>query len=626
VGIEGRFAYDVFRPGQKELAERVYEACLGGETLLAEGMSGFGKTAAVLTGALSAAEESGSKVVYACRTKRQVHRVVEEASRLQQRHPFRAASILSKFDYCLLRRNRQVPRESFGWYCSFNVSNNLCSYFLNVPLVPRDFDRMVNDTMRTIPTQPELLRESELIHVCPYEVARLAMAQADLAVAPYHYIFDPKTAAILFDSNSIDRRRTILVVDEAHNLRDFFRGINSATLTLDQLDGALREAEALLMEEPARALLALKQELEEVMTEHPGWLLDRGAVLQRFRDQKGVAWLPNLAFELSSCSAAAWGSITYERRLPSLVLCVGEFLARLSSSSRAVLVKWERTLGLIDPNPVATVDSFLKEFRSSILVSATINPSAVFRKSLGLDPARTAAYEVSAETLVTVRTAVDIGVSTRYKARTPAMFEKISDRVAAVVESCGTGVGVFAPSYSVLGTISEMVSKRVGDKNIVSEAPGLSSQEAADIFESFRSGDDSVLFAVQGGRFSEGEDFRGDSMGAVVVVGLSLPPPSPMLYAEYAYLKRAGEPDSYLMLSRLPALRKAFQAAGRHIRNPGKKGLVVLMDERFSSEAVRDLMPAWLRKDLVVGDFDPAALRSLILGFLVSRSSQPPPF
>ncbi len=625
MGIEDRFAYDAFRPGQQELAQRVYQACLAKEVLLAEAMSGFGKTAAVLAGALSAGEETGCKVVYACRTKRQVHRVVEEVSRLQHKHPLRAASILSKFDYCLLRRNRPVPRESFGWYCSFNVSNNLCSYFLNVPLVPEEFGRTVDAVLRNVPTQAELLRESESIHVCPYEVARLAMVQADLAIAPYHYIFDPKTAAVLFDGNTIDRRRTILVVDEAHNLRDFFRGINSATLTLDQVDGAVREAEALLMEEAAGALRALRQTLEDFVAKHAGWLLDRSAVLERFRSEKGTAWLQNLAFELSSCSGAAWGSIAYERRMPSLILRVGEFLARLSSSGPAVLVKWERTLGLIDPAPVEGLASLLKEFRGSILVSATINPSAVFRKSLGLDPSGTVAYEVSAEPLVTVRTAVDIGVSTRYKARTPEMFAKISDRVAAVVEACNSGVGVFAPSYSVLGVISEMVSKRVQGRNIVSEAPGLSSQEATDIFDSFRSMDDSVLFAVQGGRFSEGEDFRGDSMGAVVVVGMSLPPPSPMLYAEYACLKRAGEPDSYLMLSRLPALRKAFQAAGRHIRNPGKRGLVVLMDERFSSAAVRDLMPSWLRKNLTVGDFGPAALRSLIHGFWASPGSPPPP-
>jgi len=126
MAIDERFAYETFRPGQRELAQRIHDACLDGGTLIAEAMSGFGKTAAVLAGALSAAEEIDCKVVYTCRTKRQIARVVEEVSRLQEKHPFKAASMLSKFDYCLLRRQRAVPQESFGWYCTFNVSNNLC--------------------------------------------------------------------------------------------------------------------------------------------------------------------------------------------------------------------------------------------------------------------------------------------------------------------------------------------------------------------------------------------------------------------------------------------------------------------------------------------------------------------
>jgi len=39
VEIEGRFGYYSFRPGQRELAQRVYEACVNGETLIAEATS-----------------------------------------------------------------------------------------------------------------------------------------------------------------------------------------------------------------------------------------------------------------------------------------------------------------------------------------------------------------------------------------------------------------------------------------------------------------------------------------------------------------------------------------------------------------------------------------------------------
>ena len=618
MGIEGRFAYESFRPGQRELAQRIYEACLGGETLVAEAMSGFGKTAAVLAGALSAAEETGCRVVYACRTKRQIGRVVDEIGRLQGKHPFKAASTLSKFDYCLLRRHRAVPQESFGWYCTFNVSNNLCSYFLNATL-SEDFHRLVEKVLSKAPRHSDLMSESEQAHVCPYEVARLAMVQAKVAVVPYHYAFDPKATPVLFDRNSFERRDTILVADEAHNLREFFRGLNAASITLAQVRGAIREAEAMLMNDAAASLAALLHTLEQVMAERQGWMLDRESVLQRFRDDHGTVWLQNLAFELSASSGAAWGSVIYERKLPSLILRVGEFLVRLSSSSRSVLVKWENALGLVDPNPVGGLGEYLAEFRSSILLSATVSPSSVFARSLGLGPAQARAYEAPAEPPVTVRTAIDTGTSTRYKLRTPGMFAKIAARVAAVVDSTEAGVGVFAPSYSVLGAISEMVSKRVPGRHFVSEAPGMSNEQAEELFDSYRGAADSVLFAVQGGRFSEGEDFDGGAMGSIVVIGLAMPPPTPMMYAEYACLKRAGEQDSYLMLSRLPALRRAFQAAGRHVRSPGKRGLVFFLDERFGSTAARELMPSWLKKDLHIGDLAPPSIESISREFWSSH-------
>jgi DNA excision repair protein ERCC-2 len=491
--------------------------------------------------------------------------------------------------------------------------------------VPEDFDRAVRHALETTPAHSELLNEAESIHVCPYEVARLAVVQADVSVIPYHYVFDPSTTAVFFDRSSLEKRRTILVVDEAHNLRDFLRGVNSSVLTFDQLRGAVREADVLFMEEAALSLRHLERILSEIMVERAGWLLDKSDVLNRLKSERGTAWLQNLAFELSSCASAAWGSITYDRRLPSLVLKVGKFLERLSASEGLVLVKWNNAFGLMDPDPAGTLATYLKGFRSVVLMSATINPSSVFIRSLGLDQAGVATYEATAEPILNVRTAIDVGVSTRYRLRGPEMFARISDRLAAVIGASETGVGIFISSYFMLGTIREMVTKRVTGRNVVSEAPGLSSQEASDIFESFGALKGSVLFAVQGGRFSEGEDFGEDSMGAVVVVGLALPPPSPMLYAEYACLKRTGEADAYLMLSRLPALRKAFQAAGRHVRRPGKKGLVLLMDERFGSEAARELMPSWLKKDLVVGDYTPAAVGSLIRDFWASPSQRSPP-
>jgi DNA excision repair protein ERCC-2 len=619
VGVERYFPYESFRPGQLALAERVHESCAGGKLLLTEAMSGFGKTAAVLSGALLAAEETGCRVVYACRTKRQIFRVVEELVRIQKKTSLSAASISSKFDYCLLRKRSQasVPQSSFGWYCGYNVSNNLCSYFLNLSLLGGRLESAVAQVSNSVPAHSDLMRLGESLHVCPYELVRTAMTGAAISVVPYHYVFDPVASQTLVDRAGIDYPRTILVVDEAHNIRDFLRETWSCELGVQTLESAITESEELLLDGTTEALKLLMAEVRAALEGAPGWYVDRDAFVSRLGGIRGRVWLQNLAFELKACSSVAWASVAFGRKMPRLILGVGDFLGRLlASPGNSILTKWDDTLRLVRASPTDDLPSLLSRFHSSVLVSATMNPSDLFLKSLGIERLRPETYSTESAPAVRVRTVIDTGVTTRFKSRTPEMYARIASKIAAVASSSKGGTGVFAPSYTVLDPVFDALGEALQGRRVFRESRGLPNQDASDMMDEFRANRGSVLFAVQGGRFSEGEDFREDSMDSVVVLGLSLPPPTPQLYAEYLYIKRSGGSDSYLMLSLLPALRKAFQAAGRHIRTPGKRGMVFLMDRRFDSVTVRELMPSWLREDLVRGDFGPEKLASEVLGFL----------
>ncbi len=125
-------------------------------------MSGFGKTAAVLAGSMSAAAEDDLQIIYVCRTKRQVFRVLEELNRFSQRLPVRATSLFSKYDYCLLRqRSFGVSPETFKWYCSFQTSNNLCSYFLNVAFNHDKIEKLVEAQTSGPGSISELLKRSD---------------------------------------------------------------------------------------------------------------------------------------------------------------------------------------------------------------------------------------------------------------------------------------------------------------------------------------------------------------------------------------------------------------------------------------------------------------------------------
>src|SRR5438445_6207961 len=114
------------------------------------------------------------------------------------------------------------------------------------------------------------------------------------------------------------------------------------------------------------------------------------------------------------------------------------------------------------------------------------------------------------------------------------------------------------------------------------ERRGLSNQEASQIIDEFKSRGRSVLVGVQGGRFSEGEDFKGDLMDASVIVGLSLPPPSPALHAEYSYLTRSRLNASHLTISLLPPLRQASPPPVRRPRHPARSRMLVLLPPPFA--------------------------------------------
>ena len=144
----------------------------------------------------------------------------------------------------------------------------------------------------------------------------------------------------------------------------------------------------------------------------------------------------------------------------------------------------------------------------------------------------------------------------------------------------------------------------------------MGNAEADEIMHSFKSRPGSILLAVQGARFSEGEDFPGDQMDASVVVGLSLPPPSPTMYAEYTK-SGFGKHDAYLVISLLPAVRKAIQSAGRHMRSPDKRGLVFLLDSRFDDQEIIEMLPAWLKQDLHEGDFKCQEIEQMVKDFAI---------
>ena len=93
-----------------------------------------------------------------------------------------------------------------------------------------------------------------------------------------------------------------------------------------------------------------------------------------------------------------------------------------------------------------------------------------------------------------------------------------------------------------------------------------------------------------GGVFGEGVDLTGNRLIGCAVVGVGLPQVSPrqeMLRRYFEEKEGAGFDFAY----RYPGMNKVLQAAGRVIRTEADKGVVLLLDDRFSQGAYRRLFP-----------------------------------
>jgi len=197
---------------------------------------------------------------------------------------------------------------------------------------------------------------------------------------------------------------------------------------------------------------------------------------------------------------------------------------------------------------------------------------------------------------------VCLGVTTAMEQRTTDMYRKIIKRIAEVTENTPANVGVFAASYEVLDALLKAGFEDVVGKPVFRERRGMKSKENEFLIKRFKScaqGDDgAVLLGVQGGRSSEGADYPGDQMNAVVVVGVPYAEPTPKVKAQIDYYEkrfpRFGREYGYV----LPALKKAAQAAGRPIRTLEDRGAIVFLDYRYATAYCQRFLPLWIRRGM----------------------------
>ncbi len=108
----------------------------------------------------------------------------------------------------------------------------------------------------------------------------------------------------------------------------------------------------------------------------------------------------------------------------------------------------------------------------------------------------------------------------------------------------------------------------------------------------FSAGNSETLIglAVMGGIFGEGIDLVGDRLIGAVVVGVGVPQVGLERDLIKDYFDRENG-NGFAYAYQYPGFNRVLQATGRVIRTETDRGVIVLMDERFTHTRYRHLFP-----------------------------------
>ena len=109
------------------------------------------------------------------------------------------------------------------------------------------------------------------------------------------------------------------------------------------------------------------------------------------------------------------------------------------------------------------------------------------------------------------------------------------------------------------------------------------------------------MFAVCGGKWSEGLNYRGEMLSGAMVIGLPLAPFNRVrkMVIEYFRHKSGGRASSSATRCRR-SIGRSRRSAGCYA--PGGRGVLVLGKHRFLEKRVQTALPVWMQEEIIECD------------------------
>jgi len=603
LNIRDFFPYRTLRPYQDKLISYIYDAFVNRTILFLQAPTGIGKTVSVIVGFLLA-RESNEPLIVATRTKNQAQIYVKEIDAINQklinrgRKPLSFVVLRSRQDYCLYVK-KKASYKSFIWLCK--VIREKCPFYRNCYVGATPSERLsdaLNYLIEKGGTPENILSIASRFKLCPYEIAKNLVADSDVIICSYPYLFSRTVRGYFLDALKKSLSDTKIVIDEADNLPEFILNANSSRLTVKMLQNLLAFLNEVYETYENVTDPSVMNRIKE-FTELLNLILSEIEKLSKGSQKIILAPKEDFAVILDKSFARLVEIIeeivlripTEEAFINALRLSeLREFtdmFVEMQDKSELIVTKEEELALELRPLHAADIASeVFDNISTCIMMSGTLHPISYFKTSLGLDKSSNvqekkipSIYDPSR-----VIRLVDIQTTTKYTERNKYMYRLIAQRLKAISEVTPGAILIVFPSYSVMKAVMDELNKMDVDREIFVERRSSKIEKVMEFLSIYP---DAIIACVAYGKFAEGIDFRirdKTLLKAVVIAGLPFPEYNEWLRKQLEYLKTKFDYETARKLCLIyPMVRKTLQAAGRLIRSPEDFGAIIILDRRFLS-------------------------------------------
>lgn len=565
-----------YRDGQKKLIATVYKTIVDEGTTFIEAPTGSGKTISTLYPSIQALGRGLLEKIFYLTSKTITKSVAIDTFQLFHDHktPLKVVSITAKDRICFLDERKCNPDDC--------------------PYAKGHLDR-VNDAVFDLLTSEDIFTEEKIKEyaekhmVCPFEFSLDLSLWCDAIIGDYNYVFNPTSYLKRFFADGV-RHDYVFLMDEAHNLVDRGRQMYS---------------EVLLKEDFLNARAKLKNYDKRLYN----CLGKCNQIILRWKkhDPNFTRVLDIDEFSLQILNLKG----QFERFFQKRIHFEGEdevrdFYFRVRNFSNLLDYYGDHYLfygetrsdgtyavNLSCMDPSVMLQERLDKAKASVFFSATLLPLKYYKKLLCTEEKPVAVFADTIFKPEQMHIVNGVDVTTKYTARSDEMYDRYARYIYEITNAKKGNYFVFFPSYKLMNDVLfHFEAYNTGAKVMVQEAQ-MTEEEKKSFLESFREERDETLigFCVVGGLFSEGIDLTGDSLIGVIIAGMALPMvcrENELLRDYFEDIERgSGFNFAYLY----PGMCKVLQAAGRLIRTESDRGVIALLDDRFSKSEYRAIYP-----------------------------------